>query len=159
MSVAPSLKLTNLGKNYFTVNSCLPYLRLTVKNFQFLRLSTKFLAVLRLSVNPIETLLLSMCNRNTYFQTVLRYSYPITSNSLYTLLFLNEARRQVVIEETWFPSTVFLCTELKLENIYSGASSETQGQIKGTGESLNGRKSFLAPIRRQNGSDRLELVW
>ena len=35
----------------------MPYLRLTVKIFQFLRLSTKFLAVLRLSVNPIETLL------------------------------------------------------------------------------------------------------
>ena len=37
----------------------LPYLRLTVKSFQFLRLSTKFLAVLRgirLSVIPIETL-------------------------------------------------------------------------------------------------------
>ena len=34
----------------------LPYLRLTVKIFQFLRLSAKFLAVLRLSVNPIETL-------------------------------------------------------------------------------------------------------
>ena len=34
----------------------LPYLRLTVKIFQFLRLSTKFLAVLRLSVNPIKTL-------------------------------------------------------------------------------------------------------
>ena len=122
MSVAPSLKLTNLGKNSFTVNSCLPYLRLTVKNFQFLRLSTKCLAVLRLLVNPIESLLLSMCNRNTFFQTVLRYSYPITSNSLYTVLFLNEARRQVVIEETWFPSTVFLCTEWKLENIYSGVN-------------------------------------
>ena len=35
----------------------LPYLRLTVKIFQFLRLSTKLLVVLRLSVNPIETLL------------------------------------------------------------------------------------------------------
>ena len=35
----------------------LPYLRLTVKIFQFLQLSSKFLAVLRLSVNPIETLL------------------------------------------------------------------------------------------------------
>ena len=34
----------------------LPYLRLTVKIFQFLRLSTKFLVVLRLSVNSIETL-------------------------------------------------------------------------------------------------------
>ena len=80
----------------------------------------------------------------------------------------------------------------------SGASSETQGQIVGARESLNGRKnmarrkvkndekspwgqcltspvptvaavlasdwcqkntSFLAPIRSQNGGDRLELVW
>ena len=58
MSLVPSLKVANLGNNqYFTVNSFLPYLRLTVKIFQFLRLSTKFLAVLRLSVNPIETLL------------------------------------------------------------------------------------------------------
>ena len=56
MSLAPSLKLTNL-RNKFTVNSFFPYLRLTVKIFQFLRLSTKFLAVLRLSVNPIKTLL------------------------------------------------------------------------------------------------------
>ena len=40
----------------FTVNSFLPYLRLTVKIFQLLRLSTKFLAVLRLSVNPIKTI-------------------------------------------------------------------------------------------------------
>ena len=44
----------------FTVNSFLPYLRLTVKIFQFLRLSTKFLALLRLSVNPIETLLITL---------------------------------------------------------------------------------------------------
>ena len=57
MSLAPSLKLTNLGTISFTVNSFLPYLRLTVKSFQFLRLSTKFLAVLRLSINPIETLI------------------------------------------------------------------------------------------------------
>ena len=72
------------------------------------------------------------------------------------------------------------------------ASSETQGQIVGARESLNGRKNmarrkvkngekspwgqvlpyqfqtvaavltsdgFLAPIRTQNGGDRLELVW
>ena len=44
------------------VNSFLPYLRLTVKIFQFLRLSTNFLAVLRLSVNPIETLILGDFN-------------------------------------------------------------------------------------------------
>ena len=34
-----------------------------------------------------------------------------TSNSLYTVLFLNEVR---------LLSTVFLCSELKLENIFSG---------------------------------------
>ena len=39
-----------ISVNFF--NSFLPYLRLTVKIFQFLQLSTKFLAVLRLSVNP-----------------------------------------------------------------------------------------------------------
>ena len=54
------------------------------------------------------------------------------------------------------------------------ASSETQGQIARARESLNGRKNmarrkvkngnlktcvFLAPIRSQNGGDRLELVW
>ena len=52
------------------------------------------------------------------------------------------------------------------------SSSETQGQIVGTRESLNGRENmarrkvkngeksfFLAPIRSQNGGDRLELVW
>ena len=41
------------------VNSFLPYLRLTVKIFQFLGLSTKFLTVLRLSVNPIKTLIIA----------------------------------------------------------------------------------------------------
>ena len=46
-----------------TVNSFLPYLRLTVKGFQFLRLSTKFLAVLRLSVTPIETLVTGLLRR------------------------------------------------------------------------------------------------
>ena len=56
MSLVPFLKVATLGIISFTVNSFLPYLRLTVKIFQFLRLSTKFLAVLRLSVNPIETL-------------------------------------------------------------------------------------------------------
>ena len=61
MSLVPSLKVANLGNNFFTINSFLPYLRLTVKIFQFLRLSAKFLAVLRLSVNPIETLLPKAC--------------------------------------------------------------------------------------------------
>ena len=42
----------NFYFSYFFLNSFLPYLRLTVKSFQFLQLSTKFLAFLRLSVNP-----------------------------------------------------------------------------------------------------------
>ena len=44
-----------------------------------------------------------------------------TSNSLYTVLFLNE-KLQVVIEQARFLSTVFLCSELKLENIFSGVN-------------------------------------
>ena len=44
------------GTGSFTFNYFLPYLRLTVKTFQFLRLSTKFLHVFRLLVNPIKTL-------------------------------------------------------------------------------------------------------
>ena len=56
---AKILALLRLSANFFQLGLTffLPYLRLTVKIFQFLRLSTKFLAVLRLSVNPIETLL------------------------------------------------------------------------------------------------------
>ena len=38
--------------------------------------------------------------------------------SLYTVLILNQ--RQVVIEQTRFLSTAFLCSEFKLENIHSG---------------------------------------
>ena len=54
---AKILALLRLSVNLFHYfNYLLPYLRLTVKIFQFLRLSTKFLDVLRLSVNPIKTL-------------------------------------------------------------------------------------------------------
>ena len=34
--------------------------------------------------------------------------------------FFSEWKREVLIEQTWFLSTVFLCGECKLENIYSG---------------------------------------
>ena len=54
--------------------------------------------------------LLSTCNGNTYFQT--RNQYFVVS----------ERKRQVVIEQTRFLSTVFLCSEFKLENIYSGVN-------------------------------------
>ena len=36
--------------------------------------------------------------------------------------FVSERKRQVVIEQTRFLSTVFLCSEFKLENIYSGVN-------------------------------------
>ena len=39
---------------------------------------------------------------------------------MYTVLFLKS--RQVVIEQTRFLSTVFLCTAFKLENIYLGVN-------------------------------------
>ena len=55
--------------------------------------------------------LLSLCNGNTYFQT---------RNPQYFVV--SERKRQVVIEQTRFLSTVFLCSEFKLENIYSGVN-------------------------------------
>ena len=36
--------------------------------------------------------------------------------------FVSEQKRQVVIEQTGFLSSVFLCSEFKLENIYSGVN-------------------------------------
>ena len=56
----------------------LPYLRLTVKIFQFSRLSTEFLAVLRLSVNPIKTLLHTIQNyRHSRFASFLSLTYSV----------------------------------------------------------------------------------
>ena len=46
-----------------------------------------------------------MCNRNTYFQAINRY------------FIVPEWKRQVLIEQTWFLSTVFLCSKFKLKNI------------------------------------------
>ena len=43
------------------------------------------------------------------------------SISLYTAFF-SERKRQVVIEQTRFLSTVFLCSKFKSENIYSGVN-------------------------------------
>ena len=55
----------------------------------------------------IFSFLLSTCNRNTYFQTININQYFVVS----------ERKMQVVIEQTRFPSTVFLRSEFKLENI------------------------------------------
>ena len=60
----------------------------------------------------IFSFLFSTCNRNTYFQTINQY--------FVVYRFVSEWKRQVVIEQTRFLSTVFLCSEFKLENIYSG---------------------------------------
>ena len=45
-----------------------------------------------------------------------------TSILLYTALFVSERNRQVLIEQTRFLSNVFLSSEFKLENIYSGVN-------------------------------------
>ena len=62
----------------------------------------------------IFSFLLSTCNRNTYFQTINQY--------FIVHLFVCEWNRQVVIEQTRFLSTVFLCCEFKLADIYSGVN-------------------------------------
>ena len=51
--------------------------------------------------------LLSTWNRNTYFQVI------------YQCVVVSEWKRQVVIEQARFLSTVFLCRKFKLENINS----------------------------------------
>ena len=58
----------------------------------------------------IFSILLSTCNRNTYFRAINQY------------FVVSEWKRQVLIEQTLFLSTVFLCSEFKLENIYSGVN-------------------------------------
>ena len=62
----------------------------------------------------IFSFLLSTCNRNTYFQTINQY--------FIVHRFVCEWNRQVVIEQTRFLSTVFLCSEFKLADIYSGVN-------------------------------------
>ena len=63
-----------------------------------------------ITIIKIFSFLLSTCNRNTYFQTINQY------------FVVSEWKRQVVIEQTRFLSTVFSCGEFKLENIYSGVN-------------------------------------
>ena len=52
---------------------------------------------------------------NTYFQAILW-----CASVFLVYQFVSERKRQVLIEQTQFLSTVFLCGEFKLENIYSG---------------------------------------
>ena len=66
------------------------------------------------SALTIFSFLLSMCNRNIYFQTIEQY--------FVVHRFVPERKRQVVIEQTRFLSTVFLCIEFMLENICSGVN-------------------------------------
>ena len=56
-----------------------------------------------------------MCNENTYFQTISQYLVD-----KYTFLFLNERDKLIVIEQTQFLISLFLCSEFKLKDIYSG---------------------------------------
>ena len=52
---------------------------------------------------------------NTYFQAIRR-----CASVFLVYQFVSERKRQVLIEQTQFLSTVFLCGEFKLENIFSG---------------------------------------
>ena len=72
----------------------------------------------------------SIDNMFVLIEYVQQQNYIISNNttvqcavsiSLYTALF-SERKRQVVIEQIWFRSTVFLSSEFKEENIYSGVS-------------------------------------
>ena len=65
---------------------------------------------------------LSTCNRSTYFQTMLRCAYPMQNQYCIVYRFVSERKRQVVIEQTRFLCTVFVCSEFKLENIYSAVN-------------------------------------
>jgi len=67
----------------------------------------------------IFSFLLSTCNRNAYFQTILG-QYCGLRQYFIVYPFVSERKRQVVIEQTRFLSTVFLCSKFKSENIYSG---------------------------------------
>jgi len=76
--------------------------------------------------NPVPSIddisfLLNTCNRNTYFSNNILRTLCKTSKFI-VYRFLSERKRQVVIEQTRFLNTVFLCSEFELENIYSGAN-------------------------------------
>ena len=62
----------------------------------------------------IFSFLLSTCNRNTYFQTINQY--------FVVYCFVSEWKRQVVLEQTRFLSTVSLCSKFNWENISSGVN-------------------------------------
>ena len=58
----------------------------------------------------------SGCNRNTYFQTVLRYAYHVKP-VIHCIRFVSEWKKRVVIEQTQFFCTLFLCSNIKSEYI------------------------------------------
>ena len=107
--------------------------RIQPKNFCVLRelifaISTDLLicwefifAIFRKYQSPALTIfsfLLSTCNRNAYF---LGQYYGVRQYFI-VYRFVSERKRQVVIEQTRFLSTVFLCSKFKSENIYSGVN-------------------------------------
>ena len=110
------------GKGWYSVtqNFC-GSLFLWIGNFLwFLRLGQiiwfflpgiNFCDFLRCTQYPVLIILfwflLSAWNRNTYFQVI------------YQCVVISEWKRQVVIEQARFLSTVFLCRKFKLENINS----------------------------------------
>ena len=80
----------------------------TIRTDWFFLLGINFCNFRKHLVHSIDNIsfLLSTCNRNTYLQTIL---------SVRQYLFV-EKKRSVVIEQTRFLGTVFLCSEFKLES-------------------------------------------
>ena len=58
--------------------------------------------------------------------TCVPYVKPVSGVLLVIVFYFNgfvsERKRQVVVEQTQFLSTLFFCSEFKLENIYSGVN-------------------------------------
>ena len=76
-------------------------------------------AIFRKYQSPALTIfsfLLSTCNRNAYFQTILGQYYGLRQYFI-VYRFVSERQRQVVIEQTRFLSAVFLCCKFKSDNI------------------------------------------
>ena len=94
----------------WTVQSRLPKVDHVIKSCKEPTVSHEIFVGVKSPALIIFSFLLSTCNRNTYFRAINQY------------FVVSEWERQVLIEQTLFLSTVFLCSEFKLENIYSGVN-------------------------------------
>ena len=130
MSLAPSLQLTNLG-NKFTVHSFFPYLRLTVKIFQFLRLSTKFLAVYAYRLTPLRPSFTRFAKKRTSRDMWSSWNYFRNNNGQPRYKGRNKERyKKIKWRNTW--CSFFVRTNLILEiSVSSLRLSKTKDSFQG----------------------------